>query len=95
MSHLTVPDQKVVVSDFFNVVVHGDESTSVSVGPNGGCVPANTLMLKSIEVQNGGLRVKRDSTLEAARSLLFIEVSECRAVVMAHVGPAVTKSGEV
>jgi len=32
-------------------------------------------------VQNGGFESERDSTLETARSLLFIEVGECRAVV--------------
>jgi hypothetical protein len=32
-------------------------------------------------VQNGGFESERDSTLEAARSLLFIEVGECRVVV--------------
>jgi len=36
------------------VVVHGGERTSVSAGPNGGCVPADTLTLKSVEVQNVG-----------------------------------------
>jgi len=50
---------------------------------------------KSVEVHNGGFVSERDSTLEAARSLLFMEVGECRVVVMAHVGPEVTKSGEV
>jgi len=39
----------------------------------------------------GGFKSKRDSTLEAVGSLLFIEVCECRAVVMARVCPAVTK----
>jgi len=51
-----------------------------------------TCRLKSVEVQNGGFESERDSPLEAARSLLFIEVGEYRAVEMAHVGPAVTKS---
>jgi len=37
-------------------------------------------------------RSERDSTVEVAGSLLFIDVGECRAVVMAHVCPAVTKS---
>jgi len=40
-------------------------------------------------------RSERDSTLEAARSPLFIEVGECKVVVMAHVCPAVTKSEKV
>ena len=84
-----------VAGAFFNAVVHGGKSTLVSVGPNGGCVPANALTLKSVEVQNEGFESERDSTLEAAMSLLFIEVGECRAVVMAHVGSAVTKLGEV
>jgi hypothetical protein len=35
-------------------------------------------------VQNGGFQSQRDFTLEAARSLLFIEVGEYRAVVMAQ-----------
>jgi hypothetical protein len=52
-----VPDQKVVVGAFLNAVVHRGESTLVSVGPIGGCVPADTLTLKSVEVQNGGFRV--------------------------------------
>jgi len=56
------------------------------------CVHADTLTLKSVEVQNGGFESERDSTLEVARSLLFIEVDECRAVVMAHVCLAITKS---
>jgi len=56
---------------------------------------ADTLTHKSVEVQNAGFVSERDSTLEAARSLLFIEVGECRAVVKVHVGPEVTKSGEV
>jgi len=43
----------------------------------------------------GGFESERDSTLEAARSLLFIEVGECRAVVMAHVGPGLQNQGEV
>jgi len=76
-------------------VVHGGESTSTSVGPNEGCVPADTPTLKSVEVQNEGFESERDSTLEAARSLLFIKVGECRAVVMAHVCPTVTKSWKV
>jgi hypothetical protein len=53
----------------------------MSVGPNGGCVPAYTSTLKSVEFGMGGFESVRDSTLEAARSLLFIEVGECRAVV--------------
>ena len=47
----------------------------------GGCVPVDTSTLKLVEVQNGGFKSEIDSTLEAARSLLFIEVGECRAVV--------------
>jgi len=43
----------------------------------------------------GGFRSERDSTLGAARSPLYIEVGECRAVVIAHVCPTVTKSWEV
>jgi len=43
----------------------------------------------------GGFESERDSPLEAARSLLFIELDECRAVMMAHVCPAVTKLGKV
>jgi len=39
-----------------------------------------------------GFENERDSILKAARSLLFIEVGECIAVVIAHVCPAVTKS---
>lgn len=57
--------------------------TLVSAGPNEGCVHADTLTLKLVEVQNGGegFKSEEDSILEAARSLLFIEVGECRAVV--------------
>jgi len=39
-----------------------------------------------------GFESGRDSTLEVMRNLLFIEVGECRAVVMAQVCPTVTKS---
>lgn len=58
----------------------------MSAGPNEGCVHADTLTLKLVEVQNGGgggggFKSEEDSILEAARSLLFIEVGECRAVV--------------
>ncbi|KEH29397.1 hypothetical protein MTR_4g036245 [Medicago truncatula] len=95
MTPLIVPDQKVAAGAFFNAVVRSCESTSMSVGPNEGCVPADTLTLKSVEVQNVGFQSERDSTLEAAKSLLFIKVAESRAIVMAHVCPAVTKSGEV
>jgi len=37
------------------------------------------------EVHNGGFESERDFTLKAARSLLFIEVDECRVVAKAHV----------
>ena len=76
-----IPDQKVASGAWLKVVVHGSERTSVSARPNGGCVPANTPTLKSVEVQNGGFQSEEDSTLEATRSLLFIEVGKCRAVV--------------
>jgi len=55
---LIVPNQKVVFSVLFKVVVHGGECIPVSIGPNGGCVPVDTSTLKSVEVQNGGLRVE-------------------------------------
>ena len=84
-----------VVGAWLNVVVHGGGNIMVSVGPNGGCVPADTPTLKPDTVSEWGWECERASTMEAARSLLFIEVGECRAVVMAHVCPAVTKSGEV
>ena len=45
--------------------------------------------------QKWGFRSERDSTLGTARSPLYIEVSECRAVVMTHVCPVVMKSWEV
>ena len=77
---LVVPDQKVTVNVWLNAVVHGGECSSGKRWIEWGCVPVDTPTLKSIEVQNGGLSVK-DSTLEVARSLLFIEVGECRAVV--------------
>jgi len=92
---MIIPNQKVAVGALLNVVVHGGQSTLVSVGPNGECVLADTPTLKSVEVQNEGFESERDSTLEAARSLLFIEVGECRGVVKAHVCLAVTKSGKV
>jgi hypothetical protein len=56
-----------------------------------GSVPG-TPTLKSVVVQNGGFQSERDFTLEATRSLLFIEVGQYRAVVMAHVCSTVTKS---
>ena len=56
---MIIPDQKVVVGAWLKVVVHGGERTFVIAEPNGGCVPADTLTLKSIEVQNGGFRVKK------------------------------------
>ena len=56
---MIVLDQKVVADTFFNAVAHGGESTSVSVGPNGGCVPADTPTIKSLEVQNGGFESER------------------------------------
>ena len=45
--------------------------------------------------QEWGFRSERDSTLEAARSLLFIEVDERIVDVMTHVCPTITKSWEV
>jgi len=41
-----VPNQKVVVGAWLNVVAHRGESIPLSVGPNGGCVPADTPTLK-------------------------------------------------
>ena len=70
-----------VVGAFLNAKVYGGESTSVSVGPNSGCVPVDTSTLKLVEVQNRRFESERDSPLKAVRSLLFIEVGECRAVV--------------
>lgn len=58
------------------------------------CVPADTPTLMSVEVPNGSLEVK-EIPLEDARSLLFIEVGGCRAVVVAHVCLTVAKSYEV
>ena len=75
-----------------NALVKGGECILVSFGLNGECVPADTPTLNLVEVQNEGFESERDSTLEVARSLLFIEVGECRAVVMAHVCLTVTKS---
>jgi hypothetical protein len=49
----------VVVSASLNVVVHGGENTSVSVGPNGGFIHADTPTLKSKEVQNGGFESEK------------------------------------
>jgi len=66
----------VVAGVFFNAVVQGGECNSVSVGTNGGCVPVDTPTFKSVEVQNEGFQSERESTLEAARSLLFIEVGK-------------------
>ena len=79
---LIVSDQKVVAGAWLNVVVHGGGNIPVSVGPNGRCVHVDTSTLKSDTVSEWGWECERASTLEAARSLLFIEVGECRAVVM-------------
>jgi len=81
----------VAAGALFNTVVHGGENTSVSVGPNGACVSAYTPTLKSLEVKNGGFESERNSTLDVVRTLLFIEVGECRAIVMTHVCLAVVK----
>jgi len=92
---INVLEHKKAVGAFFNAVVHGGENISMSVGPNGGvctCRHSNTQVSRG---SKWGFESERNSTMEAARSLLFIEVGECRAVVMAHVGPAVTKSGKV
>lgn len=60
------------------------------------CVPAGTPTLKSVELRESkGLEEEIDSTLETTVSPLFIEVGGCRAVVMAHLALAVTKSWEV
>jgi len=40
------------------------------------CVLADTPTLNSVEVYNEGFESERDSTLEAAKSLAFIEVVE-------------------
>jgi len=53
---LIVPDQKVVAGAFLTVVVHDGECTLVSLGPNGGCVPADTPTLKSLEILPWSLR---------------------------------------
>ena len=53
---------------------------------NGGGVPTGTLTLKLVEVRNEGLEV-RDSIWKATRSLIYIEVGECKDVVMAHMCP--------
>ena len=71
------------------------EIRQLSIGTKGVCIPVDIPTLKSVEVQNGGFRSEKDATLEAARSLLFLELGECIAVVMAHVCLAVTKSREL
>jgi len=61
----------------------------------GGCVPAGTPTLKSVEIKERGFIGRVDSTLGIVKSPLYIEVDGCRAVVMAHLCPVVTKSWEV
>ena len=46
---MIVPDHKVAVVAWLNVVVYGSENIPVNVGSNEGCVPADTLTLKSVE----------------------------------------------
>jgi len=46
----------VVAGAFLTVVVHDGECTLVSLGPNGGCVPADTPTLKSLEILPWSLR---------------------------------------
>jgi len=70
---------------WFNAVVHDGECTSVSIGLNGVCIHADTSTLKSVEVLNEGFESERDSSLEAARSLLYIEVGECSRCNGTHV----------
>jgi len=72
----------VVASAYFNAVVKVLRRALDRMG----CVPADTKTLKSVEVHNERFENERDSSLEAARSLLFIEAGECRAVVMTHMG---------
>jgi len=69
-------------------------ASSVHLGTTGG-VPAGTLTLKSVEIRECGFKERIDSTLGTVTSPLYIEVGGCRAVVMAHVCLAVTKSWEV
>jgi len=48
-----------------------------------------------IYLREWGFRGRVDSTLGTVKSPLYIEVEGYRAVVMEHMGPAVTKSWEV
>jgi len=69
------------LSMLFNAVVDGGGNASVWVlERHGGC----TCRHSDTQVSRGqkwGFRDERDSTLETARSPLYIEVGECRAVV--------------
>jgi len=86
-----VPDQK-VTAGALNVVVN---ASRMLLGMAGECVPIGTPTLKSVEIRERRFREKIDSTLETAKSPLYIKEGGCRAVVMTHTHLAVTKSWEV
>jgi hypothetical protein len=94
---LIVPDQKVTTGALNAVVATVVECVGgMHPGTDGGCVPAGTPTLKSVEIQR--VRVLEEERVlpwGTALSPLFIEVEGCRAVVVAHLALAVTKSWEV
>jgi hypothetical protein len=49
--HVIVPDQKVTAGALDVVVATVVECVEMLVGADGGCVPAGTLTLKSVEIQ--------------------------------------------
>lgn len=73
------------------MVEGGGNASQLSAGTAGvyTCRHSNTQVSRG---QEWGFRSERDFTLEAPKSLLYIEVGECRVVVMAHMYPSVTKS---
>jgi len=91
---LIVPDQKVVVGASLMQWLKVVEMRQLSAETAGVCICRRSDAQVS-RGQEWRFRSERDSTLEAPRSLLYIEVGECRVVVMAHVYPSVTKSWEV
>ena len=86
---LIVPDQKVAAGASLIRWLKVVEMCQLSAGTARVCARRHSDAQVSQEL---GFRSKRDSTLEALMSLLYIEVSECRVVVMTHVYPSVTKS---
>jgi len=92
---MIVPDQKVTIGALNVVVWVVVEYVKSSSWNGGGYVPIGAPTLKLAEIREWGFRGKIDSTLGTSKSPLYIEVEDWIAVVMAHLGPAVTKSWEV